>query len=111
MDAKNFRRLHNVKYYDIETVPCVRNYNDLPRAMQECWEKSYCRYKPEEVSYEDYFRERAALTPEFAQIVAITFGVFDVANNRVVLKNIYGTDEKALLEDSLASIKKTIANQ
>lgn len=97
-------------YYDIETIPCVKNYEDLPKAMQECREKSYCKKKPEDVSYADYFFDRAPLTPEFAQIVAVSFWVFQLQKNRKVIKNIYGTDEQALLEACASVISKVQDN-
>ena len=68
--------LRNLLVIDIETVPVVPDLNDLPKEMQEAWEAKDGRNRPDEVSPEAHFFNRAGIFAEFGKIVCISAGIF-----------------------------------
>lgn len=92
-------------YLDIETVPLVRNFKDLPDRLQSLWIK---RADKDKVEFRDrttgditnpdvlnqHWQENAALIPEFGRIVSIVIGVFD---DGIFKTRVYDGEDEALL--------------
>jgi 3'-5' exonuclease len=73
--------LFNILFLDIETVPVVQDYNQLPDELQELWGVKargiLKKMNGEELEYEemeDTFNERAGIYAEFGRIVCISVG-------------------------------------
>ena len=92
--------LENVLFLDIETVPGVYNYQDLPKDKQLLWDQKSAYFQKDGVTAEDVY-ERAGIYAEFGKIVCISVGfVAQKAGERVLrLKSFCGDDEKTVLED------------
>lgn len=69
--------LSNFLFFDIETAPIAKSFNDAPEKIQDSF-ITYCNKKflkdNPDLNYEDLFLEKAALIPEFAEIVCISIG-------------------------------------
>ena len=93
-------QLENIFFIDIETVPAVPAFDDLPEGLRALWEKksAYLR-KPEQSAEEVY--ERAGIYAEFGKIICISAGYISTKEDRRVfrMKSFAGDDEKALLTD------------
>lgn len=91
----------NILFLDIETVPGVQNYNDLPERGKELWTKKtrYIQEKEEATAEEVY--EKAGIYSEFAKVVCISVGMLVHRNgeDQIRLKSFAGDDEKSLLQE------------
>jgi 3'-5' exonuclease len=106
--------VESILFLDIETVPMVQDYNDLPDNFKKLWDRkaeSLARYTtptpeipvpgPAEVF------ERAGIYAEFGKIVCISTGVY--RNSVAWIKSFYGDDEKLLLEEFVSFLVKLSA--
>jgi predicted PolB exonuclease-like 3'-5' exonuclease len=94
----------NILFLDIETVPEVENYSELPKVKKELFAlKTNYQRKPKssfesEIPVEKFY-EKAGIWAEFGKIVCISVGYFvtqgSVRSFRV--KSFYGDDEALLL--------------
>ena len=102
--------IENILFLDIETVPMVSNYNELPEDYRKLWDR-----KAEMLSMNDRRTEkerqlpeelfsRAGIYAEFGKIVCISTGV--IRNQSVWIKSFYGDDEKKLLEEFSEMLSK-----
>ena len=104
---------HNkILYLDIETVPIVHDFFELPTAMAIAWNSIHeIRYATEKdasgelISAAASFKKYAALFPEFAKIVCISLGYFKTETEFSV-RAYYGTNEKELLVNVGSAITK-----
>jgi len=91
----------NILFLDIETVPGVQSYNDLPERGKELWAKKtrYIQEKEEATAEEVY--EKAGIYSEFAKVVCISVGMLVHRNgeDQIRLKSFAGDDEKSLLQE------------
>lgn len=96
----SFQELTKILFLDIETVRCVKNFEDLSPAMQELWAGKAEQIKGEQ-SAEEKFYDRAAIYAEYGQIVCISCGFIYLKNQSPVLKlkSFYGGDESSLLKE------------
>ncbi len=94
-------RLDNLLLIDIETVPIVKNYTELPNAMQQLWNKKSLLLNKEETDYEKMFETKAGIYAEFGKIICIGIGYFIIENNKHSLrvKKVYGHNEKEVLAE------------
>jgi len=94
--------LDRIIFLDIETVPVVASFEELPEPMQDLWVHKAQRIKPEvfaapEIKFEEY----AGIYSEFGKIICISMGLMYQEEGvwKVRMKSLSGDDEKALLED------------
>ncbi|PLW99486.1 MAG: 3'-5' exonuclease [Marinilabiliales bacterium] len=91
-------QLDNVLFLDIETVPMVHDYSNLPDDWKSLWEKKAARIKKEDETIDESFN-RAGIYAEFGKIVCISVGIIKSSGKHKTLrlKSFYGDDEKILL--------------
>ena len=98
----------NVLFLDIETVPQHAVYSEVPKTMQDLWEKkSRFLLKDSDESTESIYRQ-AGIYAEFGKIICISCGHFNGGKFR--LKSFYGDDEKILLAEFAAMLEKFFTN-
>ena len=93
--------LYNLLLLDIETVPCVQEFNFLPEVWKKLWVDKISKTMPENLSADESFLQRAGILAEFGQIICISTGYFFENTNKEIclkIKSIFGDDEKALLQ-------------
>jgi 3'-5' exonuclease len=102
--------IENILFLDIETVPMVGNYNELPGNFKKLWDKKAemlsmndRRTEKEPKSPEEIFM-RAGIYAEFGKIICISTGV--VHNKVTWIKSFYGNDEKQLLQEFIEMLSK-----
>jgi predicted PolB exonuclease-like 3'-5' exonuclease len=102
--------LHNILFFDIETVPVTENFDELDSEMKQLWEQKTQYQRRDEITPEDFY-ERAGIWAEFGKIVCISVGYFitkaDIRNFRVT--SFFG-EEKKILKD-FSSLIETHFNQ
>jgi 3'-5' exonuclease len=97
----------NLIFIDIETVSSSPDFNDLPKDWQELWADKTKRVLPENVTADEYYKQRAGVMAEFAKIICISIGYFKSNTERQLrIKSFYGDDEKKLLEDFISTINQ-----
>ena len=90
--------LADILFLDIETVPIVATFQDLPEKFKKLWEKKAEQLKRNDNEQTaDKLFERAGIFAEFGKIVCISCG-FD-SGNAFRLKSFYGDDEGILLNE------------
>lgn len=101
--------LKNVLVLDIETVSAQPAFADIPREMQEHWERkaSFLRNEDDKEADELYY-ERAAIYAEFGKIITIGLGVFFKEGEKIKfkVKTLAHRDEKQLLTDFVSILRK-----
>lgn len=93
--------LFRILFLDIETVPMVPDFNQLPEAYKPLWEKKSKTLKNElNQSTEEIF-ERAGIYAEFGKIICVSLGFFYKNESSLLfrVRSFYGHDEKQILED------------
>jgi hypothetical protein len=90
----NFER---ILFLDIETVPAVPSYDELPDKLREHWDKKADRLSKSESETPDSMFQRAGIYAEFGKIICISVGF--LKNNEFRLKSFYGEDEYILLKE------------
>lgn len=90
-------QLSQILFLDIETVPQMPSYNQVPERMRVLWDKKAERIaqSPEESPADLY--PRAGIYAEFGKIICIVVGYFYEGKFRV--KSFAGDDEEKLLID------------
>ncbi len=99
---KNTIMLYNLNFskilfLDIETVPMVEKYEQLPERFKNLWDKKAGYLKREDDDTPEKLFERAGIYSEFGKIVCISVGF--IKNREFRVKSFYGDDEKILLEE------------
>jgi uncharacterized protein YprB with RNaseH-like and TPR domain len=89
-----------VLFIDVETVPVVPVYNDLPEELKPFWDRKAAQLSRDESSPDEMF-ERAGIYSEFGKIITISAGVLTRAGEGrgLRVKSFYGDNEKELLLD------------
>ena len=91
-------KLDNVLFLDIETVPAVANFGELPENFKILWEKKAEQLKRNDPdATADKLYERAGIYAEFGKIVCISSGFQSGTSFRI--KSFYGDDERILLKE------------
>lgn len=108
--------LYKILFIDIETVPGVPDISDLSEYEQQLWEEKRGKLRPEDTDPDEFYFDNAAILAEFGKIICISMGYFtEQGGSRVFrVKSLYGDDEKRLLKDFAALLKKieaTFGNQ
>jgi 3'-5' exonuclease len=102
--------LDSVLFLDIETVPMVAEYADLPQNFRRLWDKKAevltrgDRTPVAETPSPEQLFERAGIYAEFGKIICISTGFLQ--NGFLRIKSFYGEDEKQLLMDFTGMLLK-----
>jgi len=101
------RDIENILFLDIETVPAVQDFNELPDRLQALWTEKVAktkarmpdRYASDE-SIGDIYMKDAAIFAEFGKVVCISVGFiyYKDEEQHFKLKSFYDDDEATLLE-------------
>jgi uncharacterized protein YprB with RNaseH-like and TPR domain len=99
--------LERILFLDIETVPEYRNYIELPESRKYFWKRRAriilgkdMEDLSEEELHSSYF-ERSGIYAEFAKVVCISVGYFNMEGDQAVefrKKSFASVDEKEVLE-------------
>lgn len=93
--------LTKILFLDIETVPQVRNYAELPETTAALWDDKASKLSRNEQTGEELF-QRAGIYAEFGKIICISVGFFvlrEGGNREFRMRSFYGDDEKLLLRE------------
>jgi len=103
----NLNQMKKTLVLDIETASLVKCFDDLSARMKSFWEKKSMRLikdhsedKRQEV-LSDLYDRKAAIFAEFARVVCISVGIFEVEDEikSFRIKSFYGDNEKQILDD------------
>lgn len=94
-------KLSNILFLDVETVPLIYQYKDLPKTTKALWDNKFRH--PNAEKPEDAYK-KAGIYAEFAKVICISVGFFNGKTFRI--KSFYRTDEKQLLEEFAALLNK-----
>lgn len=97
--------INKILFLDIETVPQVKDYQELGEDAQNLWAaKSRFHQDRENLSAEEVY-SKAGIFAEFGKIVCISVGFAKASGNKVEslrIKSFFDHDEKKLLADFFA---------
>jgi DNA polymerase elongation subunit (family B) len=101
-------RLENLLLIDIETVSEKPTFNDLQEDWQLLWTEKVQRTLTENITADEFYPQRAGVMAEFSKVVCISVGYFKNEGKTLKLrvKSFYGDDEKLLLLDFIAALRK-----
>ena len=90
--------LKDILFFDIETVPQEKSFDDVNDSLKELWDKKSKYFRKEDESPADVY-QRAGIYAEFGKIVCISVGLIRMVdgNKTIKLKSYADIDEKALL--------------
>ena len=95
----NNLRLSQFLFLDIETVPQVYKYEDLPEIKRKLFEKKVKYRIDDKQSAEDLY-EKAGIWAEFGKIIVISVGFFvNDKGSEFRLKSFAADNEKSILQD------------
>jgi len=90
--------LEKVLFLDIETVPQFGEWNEVEESKQILWDKKTKIQRKDEISAEDFYKDRGGIMAEFGKIICISVGILE-KNNKIKIKSFFGDDEKVLLQE------------
>jgi uncharacterized protein YprB with RNaseH-like and TPR domain len=93
-----------ILFLDIETVPMVPKYDQLPEKFQKLWDKKAEHIKKIADDTPDKLFERAGIYAEFGKIICISVGF--MKNREFRIKSFYGDDERILLKEFSELLEK-----
>jgi DNA polymerase elongation subunit (family B) len=112
MDMLKNINLGKILFLDVETVPMVPDYDQLPVNFKELWAKKAERIRGEEdKTAEELFFEKAGIFSEFGKIICISAGFFH--EEKGVLKfrcKAFYSDHEAELLNEFAELLNTRFN-
>jgi len=90
--------LRDILFLDIETVPSVYRFDEMPLRMRELFEKKVS-YKISDENPVEKIYEKAGIWSEFGKVVAVAFGKFSFSdeNRKFHVKSYVSHDEPTLL--------------
>jgi uncharacterized protein YprB with RNaseH-like and TPR domain len=86
----------NILFLDIETVPQHTCFDDVPKPIQQLWEKKAKFLIRNETETPDNIYRAAGIYAEFGKVVCISCGYFS-ADKKLRIKSFYGDEEKIIL--------------
>ncbi len=101
--------LSQILIIDIETIRLTATYNELPERMQKQWEKkAFNLRKPDEITPDEMYMERAGIYAEFGQVIVIAIGFYIYQNEEwhFRVRSISSDNEKELLEKFMGILSK-----
>ncbi|QDP85098.1 3'-5' exonuclease [Chryseobacterium sp. SNU WT5] len=90
--------LEKVLFLDIETVPQYGKWEELDPTTQCLWDKKTRFQRKEDISAEEFYKDRGGIMAEFGKIVCISVGILG-KDDQLMIRSFYGDDEKNLLEE------------
>src|SRR5438067_1556155 len=104
--------LEKFLFIDIETVSQSATFISLNEEWKQLWEEKVSRSLPEDISFSEYYPQRAAVMAEFAKVVCISIGYFkkEMENYQLRIKSIYNDDEKILLQSFIQTVNQLEAS-
>jgi 3'-5' exonuclease len=106
--------LKNILFVDVETVPMVEDFHELPDAFKDLWIKKAKRIKgDEDITPEELFFEKAGIYSEFGKIVCVSAGFFygEPGELKFRCKAFWDENEKDLLESFAALLSEKFNTQ
>lgn len=100
--------LQQILFLDIETVPAVPYFAQLPENMQSLWsDKTRFIQQREAITAEEAY-SKAGIYAEFGKVICISTAIFhqSEAGLRLRVKSFYGDDESQVLKDFTALLEK-----
>jgi 3'-5' exonuclease len=93
--------IQNILFLDIETVPMVAKYEDMPLAIKNHWNRKAEIIRKSENDTPETLFERAGIYAEFGKIRCISVGFIKTVDKHEIIriKSFYGDDEKLFLQD------------
>jgi 3'-5' exonuclease len=93
--------IQNILFLDIETVPMVAKYEDMPLHIKNHWNRKAEIIRKSENDTPETLFERAGIYAEFGKIICISVGFIKTIDKHEIIriKSFYGDDEKLLLQD------------
>ncbi|HCX98920.1 MAG TPA: 3'-5' exonuclease [Bacteroidales bacterium] len=88
----------DILFLDIETVPQFEDYNQLPDAFKQLWDKKAKKISTNDETPEEVY-QRAGIYAEFGKIICISVGLIVNKEDKVFfrVKSFAGQDEAELL--------------
>ena len=95
-----------ILFLDIETVPEVSSFSELPEKKQILWDKKSTYFRKDE-SPEDVY-QRAGIYAEFGKIICISVGMTFLKDGirNIKLHSYFGDDEGTLLQEVIELLEK-----
>ncbi len=106
--------IHNILFLDIETVPRLPRFDQLPDEWKALWEaKSGFLLKSREGETAESIYERAGIYAEFGKIICISCGVLQGQKDdrRLILKSFAGDEEEQILAAFCTMLDKWWGNE
>jgi len=96
--------IDRILFLDIETVPCVYNFEDLDPKTQDLYalKTRFIQEREEKSAQEAY--DRAGIYAEFGKVICISTAF--VNGNTLRVKSFYGDDESVLLQEFAQLLNK-----
>ncbi|MEZ4825894.1 MAG: 3'-5' exonuclease [Bacteroidia bacterium] len=96
------QELENILFLDVETVPVVATFSELPERLKPLWEKKGLQYQKNdpEKSLPELFEQKAGIHAEFGKIVCISCGYIQFDEGQIphiTMKSYFGADELDIL--------------
>src|SRR6056297_3348496 len=103
-------KVENILFLDIETVPQYSDFEKVPEAFKQFWEKKSSFFREEEQTASDVY-QRAGIYSEYGKIICISVGIIIQKEGEqfIRLKSFYGDDEKTLLNEFAGMLHKFYA--
>lgn len=102
--------IENILFIDIETVPMMSHYEDLPETFKRLWDKKAeqltrnDKVASEEKKSPGEIFQRAGIYAEFGKIICISTGI--LRNQSLWIKSFSGDDEQELLTGFTEMLEK-----
>jgi predicted PolB exonuclease-like 3'-5' exonuclease len=99
--------LENILFLDIETVPMVSEYEELPEKFKPLWNRKAEIIKKAEKDTAETLFERAGIYAEFGKIICISVGYIKTKGTKesIRIKSFFGDDEKMILQDFISLLE------
>ncbi len=93
--------IRNILFLDIETVPMVSNFDEMPGSLKKHWIRKAEIIKRNETDTAETLFNRAGIYAEFGKIICISVGFIKTIDKHdtIRIKSFYGDDEKVLLQE------------
>lgn len=103
----------NLFIFDIETVPGVKDFHELPEHFQKLFDDKVGRFRKEEEDSAAFYKSRAGIYAEFGKVVVISCGHIQKQNNtyQIRIKTLSNHDEKQLLSDFTEVLNKIFVHK
>ncbi|TVZ56177.1 hypothetical protein OD91_1457 [Lutibacter sp. Hel_I_33_5] len=104
--------LKNILFLDIETVPEIEDFSDLPDDKKELFQQKTSYQRKEDITTEEFY-VRAGIWAEFGKIICISVGYFveNEKKNQLRVTSFYGNNEYKILIDFKLLLDKHFAKK